>query len=691
MATRPAPTSSTTAAAVHPAEIDRVVVNTIKTLAMDAVQKANSGHPGLPMGAADYAYVLWTRFLKHDPADPEWPDRDRFVLSAGHGCMLLYALLHLSGYDLSLDEIKRFRQWGSRTPGHPEAHLTPGVEATTGPLGQGFGSGVGMALAERMLAARFNHDGHTVVDHFTYGIVSDGDIMEGVQAEAASLAGHLGLGKLIYFYDDNHITIDGPTELAFSEDVGARFKAYGWHVQRIDGHDLPAIAKAIEAARAETGRPSVIVGRTHIAHGSPNKQDTADAHGAPLGEDEVRLTKLNLGWPPDAHFEVPEAVRQFFADRRRESQAAHEEWSDRFAAYRRERPGQAAEFERCLTGELPTDWERDLPRFPPGKGMATRVASHQTMQALARRIPEFIGGSADLASSNRTSLDGMGSVGNGRYEGRNLHFGVREHAMGTILNGLTLHRGFRVFGATFLTFSDYMRPSMRIAAITGLPVTYVFTHDSIFLGEDGPTHQPIEHLASLRAMPNLIVIRPADAAETVEAWRVALTHREGPVALALTRQDVPILDRERLAPAKELARGAYVLREAESGTPDLILLGSGSEVHLLVGAADKLAGEGAQVRVVSFPSWELFEAQPEKYRREVLPEQVTARLAVEAASRFGWERYVGPHGRIHGIDRYGASAPAKVLASEFGFTVERVTELARQTLEGARGADRGMR
>jgi transketolase len=704
MAARPAPITNTSAAAaaapVHPAELDRVVVNTIKTLAMDAVQKANSGHPGLPMGAADYAYVLWTRFLKHHPGDPEWPDRDRFVLSAGHGCMLLYALLHLAGYDLSLEDIKRFRQWKSRTPGHPESHLTPGVEATTGPLGQGFGNGVGMALAERMLAARFNTDGHTVVDHFTYGIVSDGDIMEGVQAEAASIAGHLGLGKLIYFYDDNHITIDGPTELAISEDVGARFKAYGWHVQRIGGHDLPAIAQAIEAARAETSRPSLIIGRTHIAHGSPNKQDTAEAHGAPLGEEEVRLTKLNLGWPPDAKFEVPVAVTQFFADRRRESQEAHEEWTDRFAAYRRGHPERAAEFERCLARELPADWERDLPQFKPGgKGMATRVASHQVMQAIARRVPEFVGGSADLASSNRTSLDGHGSVTAGHYDGRNIHFGVREHGMGAILNGLALHRGFHVFGATFLTFSDYMRPSIRLAALTGLPVTYVFTHDSIFLGEDGPTHQPIEHLASLRAMPNLTVIRPADADEVVEGWRIAMTNSGGPVALVLSRQDLPILDRKRLAPASGLKRGAYVLREAEggasgaqkgaaeadSGLPELILLGSGSEVHLLVEAADKLAGEKLRVRVVSFPSWELFETQPEDYRRQVLPLQVTARLAVEAGSRFGWERYVGPHGHIHGIDHYGASAPAKALASEFGFTVERIIELAREVLKKARG------
>lgn len=707
MVPRPAPASASPSATakaktkaspatapVQPADLDRLVINTIKTLAMDAVQKANSGHPGLPMGAAEYAYVLWTRFLKHDPADPQWADRDRFVLSAGHGCMLLYALLHLAGYDLSLDEIKHFRQWGSRTPGHPESHLTPGVEATTGPLGQGAGNGIGMALAERMLAARFNVDGHTIVDHFTYGLLSDGDMMEGVQAEAASLAGHLGLSKLIYFYDDNHITIDGPTDLAFSEDVGQRYAAYGWHVQRIDGHNLPAIAQAIEAARAEIARPSLIIGRTHIAHGSPNKQDTAEAHGAPLGEEEVRLTKLNLGWPPDAQFLVPEAVTQFFATRRQEWREAHLEWEERLGAYRREHPERAGELARQLAGELPRDWDRDLPAFPPppgastdapAKGMATRVASHKVMQAMTRRIPELIGGSGDLASSNRTSLDGLGSVERGSYEGRNLHFGVREHGMGATLNGLALHRGFRVFGATFLTFSDYMRPAIRLAALTGLPVTYVFTHDSIFLGEDGPTHQSIEHLPSLRAMPNLTVIRPSDAAETVEAWRMAMTHRDGPVALVLTRQDVPVLDRTRLAGAEGLRRGAYVLRETEGGrTPDLILLGSGSEVHLLVDAADRLAGEGVAARVVSFPSWELFEAQSEEYRQSVLPPAVAARLAVEAASPFGWERYIGPHGRMHGMERYGASAPAEVLAREFGFTAERVVEIAREVVAAVR-------
>ncbi len=673
---------------LHPADLDRLAINTLKTLAMDAVQRANSGHPGMPMGAADYAYVLWTRFLKHDPADPAWPDRDRFVLSAGHGCMLLYGLLHLAGYDLPLEEIKRFRQWGSRTPGHPERGVTAGVEVSTGPLGQGFANGVGMALAERLLAARFNLDGHPVVDHFTYGIVSDGDMMEGVQAEAASLAGHLGLGKLIYFYDDNHITIDGPTELAFSEDAGRRFEAYGWQVQRIDGHDLVAISEAIEVARAETGRPSLIICRTHIAHGSPNKQDTAEAHGAPLGEEEVRLTKLNLGWPPDAQFEIPESVSQFFADRRVEWRVAHEEWSERFAAFRREHPERAAEFARREAGELEAGWDSDLPRFAPGgKAVATRVASHQILQALARRVPDLIGGSADLASSNRTALEGLGSVARGGPDGRNLHFGIREHAMGAILNGIAVHRGFRVFGATFLTFSDYMRPAIRLAALMELPVIYVLTHDSIFLGEDGPTHQPIEHLASLRAMPGLTVIRPADAAETVEAWRVALTRRAGPVALVLSRQDLPVLERDsgHLAGAEGLRRGAYVLADAAGpgGRSDLILMGSGSEVPLLVEAAAQLGAGGIAVRVVSFPSWELFEAEPEAYRQAVLPPAVTARLAVEAASPFGWERYTGLEGRILAVDRFGASAPAKVLARELGFTVERVVELGREVVARA--------
>ncbi len=565
--------------ATHPAitrdpdeeKLDQLVITTIKMLAVDAVQRAHSGHPGMPMGAADYAYVLFTRFLKHDPSHPEWPDRDRFVLSAGHGSMLLYALLHLCGYDLSLEEIQRFRQFGSHTPGHPERGHPPGVEVTTGPLGQGFACGVGMALAERMLAARFNIDGHTVIDHFTYGICSDGDLMEGIQSEAASLAGHLGLGRLIYFYDDNRITIDGSTDLTFTEDVGKRFDAYGWHVQKIDAYDLLAVAQAVEAARAEINRPSLIIARSRIAHGSPNKQDTAEAHGAPLGEEEVRITRLNLcwppeGWPEDAQFVIPDQVKQLFAELREEWSMAHNEWRDRLAAFAQAHGDVAAEFARWQGQELPVDWSMDFPTFAAeDKAVATRVASHQVLQAAARRVPNLIGGSADLASSNRTLIDDGGSMARQNLAGRNIHFGVREHAMGGILNGMAAHGGFHVFGSTFLVFSDYMRPSIRLAALMQLPVIYLFTHDSIFVGEDGPTHQPIEQVASLRAMPNLTVIRPADAIETSEAWRIALTHRSGPVALILSRQNLPVLDRSRRAAGGATDRGAYVLRESEGG------------------------------------------------------------------------------------------------------------------------------
>jgi transketolase len=682
MAHRPAMLSP-----IDPSELDRLVINTIKTLAIDAVQKANSGHPGTPMGLAEYAYVLWTRFLKHDPEGTDWPDRDRFVLSAGHASMLLYSLLFLAGYGLTLDDLKRFRQWGSRTPGHPEHGLTPGVEVTTGPLGQGVANGVGMAIAERMLAERFNVEGHTIIDHFTYGILSDGDIMEGIQAEAASIAGHLGLGRLIYFYDDNHITIDGSTSLTLSEDVGGRYAAYGWHVQRIDGHDLGAIGHAIEAARAETQRPSLIIGRTHIAHGSPNKQDTAEAHGAPLGEEEVRLTKLNIGWPPDAQFLVPEPVTKMFAEQRKEWRAAHADWRERFADYAKQHPQLAAEFQRRIAGDLPAGAMAGLPHFPAGgKPTATRSASHQVMKAVAEKMPELIGGSADLASSNKTTIDGGGSVARGHFGGRNLHFGVREHAMGGILNGLALHRGFRVFGSTFLIFSDYMRPSIRLAALMELPVLYLFTHDSIFLGEDGPTHQPVEHLASLRAMPHLTLIRPADGQETVEAWEAAMAHREGPVALVLSRQDLRPLDHSRQAPGIGVARGAYVLREAKGGAPELLLLASGSEVELAVDAAAAFEADGIPTRVVSFPSWDLFAKQSAEYQASVLPPQVTARLAIEAASPFGWERYVGLRGRVLGIERFGASAPAKVLAEEFGFTVPHVLEAGRALLAAERAA-----
>ena len=663
-------------------DLDHLCINTIRTLAMDGIQKANSGHPGMPMGTADMAYVLWTQFLKHNPANPAWPDRDRFVLSAGHGSMLLYSLLHLTGYDLPLDELKNFRQWGSRTPGHPEHGLAPGVEVTTGPLGQGFAIGVGMAIAERFLAAHFNRPSHTIVDHFTYAIVSDGDLMEGVSYEAASLAGHLRLGKLIYLYDDNDISIEGSTDLAFTEDVGARFQAYGWHVQHVDGYDLAAIAGAIRAAQAETTRPSLIVARTHIGFGSPHKQDTAEVHGSPLGEEEVRLTKQNLGWPVEPPFFIPDQALAHFRQAVERGRKWETDWQARFAAYAAAYPELAAEWEMAMHGELPPGWDASLPVFKPEDGpVATRSASGKALNALASRLPTLIGGSADLAPSNNTYLKGFGDFEADTLHGRNLHFGVREHVMGAILNGLALHGGVIAFGGTFLVFSDYMRPAIRLAAMMRLPAIYVFTHDSIGVGEDGPTHQPIEQLAALRAIPGLTVIRPADANETVEAWRVALTHRDGPVALALTRQALPTLNRTQFAPVDGLARGAYVLAEAEGGQPDVILIATGSEVHVALAARELLARRGVAARVVNMPSWELFERQPKDYRDAVLPLALTARLAVEAGVAHGWHRYVGPAGDVVSIERFGASAPYKVLWEKFGFTAENVTARALALLE----------
>lgn len=658
-------------------ELENLCVNTIRTLAMDAVQKANSGHPGMPMGMADAAFVLWTRFLRHNPRNPQWMNRDRFVLSAGHGSMLLYSLLYLTGYDLSLEELKRFRQWESRTPGHPEYGLTPGVETTTGPLGQGFANGVGMALAERLLAARFNRPGFEIIDHYTYAIVSDGDLMEGISHEAAALAGHLRLGKLIYLYDDNGISIDGPTSLAYSDDVVARFQGYHWHVQRIDGHDRAAVEAAIRAAQAETERPSLIICRTHIAYGSPNKHDTAEAHGAPLGEEEVRLTKRNLGWPEDAQFLVPQEALAVFRRAVEEGAQREQAWNALFARYRAEYPDLAAELERVMAGKLPEGWDAHLPVFQAGdKDIATRAASGRVLDALVPAIPELIGGSADLTPSNNTRAKGVEDVKPGDFRGRYIHFGVREHGMGGILNGLALHGGLIPFGGTFLVFSDYMRPSVRLAAMMGLRVIFVFTHDSIFVGEDGPTHEPVEHLAALRAIPGLVVIRPADANETVEAWKVALT-RQGPTALALSRQNLPILDRSQLAPASELRKGAYVLADAANGQPDVILLATGSEVVLALEARRLLAAEGIQARVVNMPSWELFEQQPPSYREAVLPPAITRRVAVEAAVRLGWDRYLGSEGVFIGMDRFGASAPYKVLAEKFGFTPQRVADAAR--------------
>ncbi|HUW09956.1 MAG TPA: transketolase [Anaerolineae bacterium] len=650
--------------------LDRLCADTLRMLAADGVQKANSGHPGMPMGMADAAYVLWTRFLKHNPANPQWPDRDRFVLSAGHGSMLLYSLLHLTGYDLPLAELMRFRQWGSLTPGHPEHGLTPGVEATTGPLGQGFSMGVGMALAERWLAARFNRPSFPIVDHYTYAIVSDGDLMEGISHEAGSLAGHLGLGKLIYLYDDNRISIEGPTDLAFTEDMVARFRAYGWHVQRVDGHDPAQVDDAIRAAQVEEDRPSIIACRTHIGFGSPHKQDTAEVHGAPLGEEELRLTKEKLGWPQEPSFYIPEDAQKVFGAALEQGAVREVAWRDLFARYAQAHPDLAAEFERTTAGVLPEGWEEALPKYTVADGaMATRNVSGSVLNAVAAVLPELLGGSADLHPSNKTFLKGFEDIQRGRYGGRNLHFGVREHAMGAVLNGLALHGGIIPYGGTFLVFSDYMRPSIRLAALMEAHVIYVFTHDSIGVGEDGPTHQPVEHVAALRAIPGLTVMRPADARETVEAWRVALKHRHGPVALALTRQGLPTLDLLDDELREGVERGGYVL--ADEPALDVILLASGSEVSLAMVARGLLAEQDVAARVVSMPSWELFDAQSQSYRDAVLLPGV-ARVAVEAGISQGWHRYVGLDGAVVAMDRFGASAPYKTLMQEFGFTAENV-------------------
>ncbi len=660
-------------------KLDQLCINTIRMLSVDGVQKAKSGHPGMPMGAAAMAYVLWTRFLRHNPQNPDWPDRDRFVLSAGHGSMLLYSLLHLSGYDLSLEALQNFRQWGSKTPGHPEHGLTPGVETTTGPLGQGFANGVGMALAERYLAAHFNRPGHHIVDHFTYGIISDGDLMEGISHEAASLAGHLGLGKLIYFYDDNHISIEGDTDIAFTENRTGRFVAYGWHVQRVDdGNDLEALEQALDEARKETRRPSLIAVRTHIGYGSPNKQDTAGVHGEPLGPEEINLTKDNLKWPREPSFLVPDEVTAHFRQAVDAGRKLENRWQAAFEAYRENFEAPAAEWDRWLSGRLPDGWGNDIPVFEPDeKGLATRVASGTVLNAVAPRIANLIGGSADLAPSTKTLLSGEADYQATNYAGRNLRFGVREHAMGGILNGMALHRGIIPYGATFLVFSDYMRPAIRLAALTELKVIYVFTHDSIGVGEDGPTHQPIEHLASLRAMPNLIVIRPCDANETAEAWRAAISHRNGPVALALSRQNLPTLNRNsKYASAEGLHQGAYILNEVAGQKPDVVLIASGSEVHIALEAAARIRAKGPAVRVVSMPSWELFEAQPAEYRHRVLPPEIKAKIAIEAGSSQGWHRYVGEFGHIIALDHFGASAPSKVLYEKFGLTADCVVEKA---------------
>ncbi len=658
-------------------QLDQLCINTIRTLSIDAVQKAKSGHPGMPLGAAPMAYVLWTRHLKHSPANPSWPNRDRFILSAGHGCMLLYSLLHLTGYDFSLDDLKSFRQWGSKTPGHPESHV-PGIETTTGPLGQGFANGVGMAMAQKFLAARYNKPGAPVVDYRIYAIVSDGDLMEGVASEAASLAGHLQLDNLIYLYDDNHISIDGPTDLAFTEDRKKRFEAYGWDVQVVeDGNDLGALDKAITSAQQTKNRPHIIMVRTHIGYGSPNKQDTAEAHGSPLGEDEIKLTKKNLGWDPEKSFYVPEEASTAFRKAVETGRKEEDRWAKLVAEYGKTHPALAAEFERVRAGDFGEEWKKAVPTF--SDAMATREASGKTLAALAPHLPTLIGGSADLTPSNNTMVKGFHEFQAGSFDGRYLRFGVREHAMGSILNGMALEGGVIPYGGTFLIFSEYMRPPIRLACIMGIRPILVYTHDSIGLGEDGPTHQPVEQLAALRAIPNITLIRPADANETAEAWRVAIEHRGGPVVLALTRQKLPLIDRTKYASQEHTARGAYVLGE-NAAKPDLILIGTGSEVQHVIAAYEQLAAEGVKARVVSMPSWELFERQSPEYRESVFPSGTAKRLAVEAGVSMGWSAYLGHEGAFIGMTRFGASAPGDVLMKEFGFTPANVVARAKKLL-----------
>jgi len=684
--------------------LDQLAVNTIRTLSIDGVQKANSGHPGLPLGAAPMAYVLWTKFLRHNPGNPKWPDHDRFAFSAGHGSMLLYSLLYLTGYDLTLDDLKRFRQWGSKTPGHPEYGLVPGAELTTGPLGQGFANGIGLAIAEAHLAATYNRDGHTIVDHRTFGLASDGDLMEGVAYEAASLAGHLRLGKVVYLYDSNQVTLSGSTSLIFSEDVGRRFEAMEWHVQHVeDGTNLDAIEHAIQAGIDATDRPSLVIVHTTLGFGSPKRAGSWQAHGNPLGADEVEATKRNLGWPTTDTFFVPEAALELFRQATERGTRLEQDWRQRFDAYAKEFPELAAEFRRAQAGELPPGWDRDLPSFTPADGkdgkIATRSAGAAVINAVAKALPELVGGSADLNPSTDTVLkdagdfespanlatDRQGSVGGPwGYAGRNIFYGIREHAMGSITNGLVYHGGLRAFSATFLVFSDYMRPPIRLAALSDLPSIFVFTHDSIGLGEDGPTHQPIEHLPALRAIPNLVVFRPADANEVTEGWRVAIDRRDGPTILIFSRQPLPIYDRTRFGPAAGARNGAYVLADASGGQPALILIATGSEVGMAVAARELLEQQGHPTRVVSMPSWELFAAQSQSYRDDVLPPAVTARLSIEAASPLGWERWVGLHGDMIGLNRFGASAPINDIYEHLKFTPECIAQRARQLVE--RGA-----
>jgi transketolase len=668
--------------------LDQLCINTIRTLSMDAVQKANSGHPGAPMGMAPMAYTLWTRFMRHSPSDPSWPNRDRFVLSAGHASMLLYSLLYLTGYGLTVEDLESFRQWGSKTPGHPEHGHTVGVEATTGPLGQGFANGVGMAIAGQRLAAELNRANHTVIDHYVYCICSDGDLQEGIASEAASLAGHLRLGKLVYLYDDNHIQLDGPTALAFSDKTLERFDSYGWHTSRVeDGNDVAAIGAAIATARADQ-RPSLIAVRTHIGFGAPTKHDSQKAHGSPLGEEEVRGAKLAYGWDPDKHFFVPEAALNHFRESVPRGKKFVAEWQERLAHFTREFPADAADFQRRLEGKLPDGWDKVLKSYPVGDGLATRKASQEAINALARPLPELFGGAADLSESNLTDIDGTGILEADQPSARNIRFGVREHAMGGIVNGIALYGCFIPYAATFLTFSDYMRGSVRLAALSRLKVVYVWTHDSIGLGEDGPTHQPVEQIASLRAIPHLTVIRPGDANETAAAWACAVDVCEGPTALALSRQKLPTLAGTAEKAREGVAKGGYVLRDAsgDAATPDLILIGTGSELQIAVAVAEALEEEGIRSRVVSLPSWERFEAQDAAYREGILPRACRKRVTIEAGTPFGWERYAGDEGAIVGIDRFGASAPAERIYEAFGITAERIADLATKVVrEGLHG------
>ncbi|MFC1957333.1 transketolase [Chloroflexota bacterium] len=663
--------------------IDELSTNTIRFLAVDAVQKANSGHPGAPMGEASLAYVLWHRFLKHNPHHPDWINRDRFILSCGHASALLYALLYLAGYDLPLEEIKQFRQWGSRTPGHPEYGLTPGVEATTGPLGQGFANGVGMAIAERWLAQHYNRPEHEIINHYTYAIVSDGDLEEGVASEAASLAGTLRLGKLIYLYDDNDISIEGDTDIAFTENVAQRFQAYGWHVVGpIDGMDIPSVDSAIRAAQAETGRPSLIVCRTIIGYGSPNKAGTAAAHGEPLGEEETRLSKENLGWSYTEPFAVPPEVLTHFRQAQERGNRQQQEWETRLEAYREAYPQEAQQLQEDLSGDLVEGWDSDLAELfnNEEKPIATREASGRVMNAIAKKVHSLVGGSADLAPSTKAILKDQGNFGFGEYHGHSMHFGVREHAMGAVANGMALHGGIIPYTATFLIFYDYMRPPVRLAALMGIRVIYIFTHDSVGLGEDGPTHQSIEQLAGLRAVPNLITLRPADATETAEVWKVALEHRDGPTALVLSRQNLSVLDRMVLTPADGVRRGGYILWEAATH-PDIILIATGSEVHIALEAGKLLQDKGVEARVVSLPSWELFDEQSLEYRNSILPPDIRTRISIEAATPLGWERYVGLDGIAIGLSRFGASAPGKVIYEKLGLTAQRVLDEALHLLK----------